>query len=92
MSDLGDQLEAYAATVQGNTQLLDRPLLLQVGPKDLISNTKMVYSKGRPNVDAARLKAFGETPAQNLLRAYQGGVMLITAGFGVYAAVAGILG
>jgi len=69
--------EALSEMGQGHTQLLDRPLLQQVGPAALISNTKVVFSKPTKNADLARLKAMFDTPNQNLLRAYQSGVTLI---------------
>lgn len=71
--------EAYAELSKGSTQLLDRPLLQQVRQADLISNTKSVYSKPRKSgADVAALNALAEMPTQNLLRAYQSGVVLIT--------------
>jgi imidazolonepropionase-like amidohydrolase len=70
--------EAYSALGRGNTQLLDRPLLQQVGPGDLINNTKAVYSEHSKSSDPARLDALFEIPKQNLLRAFQNGVTLIT--------------
>jgi imidazolonepropionase-like amidohydrolase len=63
---------------QGNTQLLNRPLLQQVGPPDLLSNTKTVFSKPQKNTDPARLSGLLETANQNLLHAYQSGVTLIS--------------
>ena len=68
--------EAYAALSQGDTQILDRPLLQRVGPANLIANTKSAFSK--PPKDAARSTALFTIPAQNLLHAYQSGVTLIT--------------
>ncbi len=69
--------EAYSELAQGKTQILDRPLLQQVGPVDLINNTKSVFSKPPKEVNIARAKALFEIPVQNLLRAYQSGVTLI---------------
>ena len=69
--------EAYSDLGQGHTQILDRPLLQQVGPASLLSNTKSEFSKPPKNADTARLQALFATPNQNLLRAYQSGVTLI---------------
>ena len=69
--------EALFDLAQGRTEILDRPLLQQVGPADLLSNTKTVFSKPEKNWDTAQLKIFYEIPKQNLLRAYQSGVTLI---------------
>jgi imidazolonepropionase-like amidohydrolase/ABC-type multidrug transport system permease subunit len=70
--------EAFSAMGQGNVQLLNRPLLQQVGPPDLLSNTKTVFSKPPKNTGPVRLNALLETANQNLLHAYQSGVTLIT--------------
>jgi len=70
--------EAYSDLAQGKTQILDRPLLQQVGPLDLINNTKSVFSKPPKELNVARANSLFEIPVQNLLHAYQSGVTLIT--------------
>jgi imidazolonepropionase-like amidohydrolase/ABC-type multidrug transport system permease subunit len=61
----------------GQTQLLNRPLLQQVGPADLLANTKTMFAKPGKNADPVRLEAILATANQNLLHAYQSGVTLI---------------
>jgi imidazolonepropionase-like amidohydrolase/ABC-type multidrug transport system permease subunit len=73
--------EAFRDFAAGNTDLLKRSLVQQVGPTDLIENTeKEVASKDveaiRENI--ARFPFDLETGTQNLLRAYKNGVMLVT--------------
>jgi imidazolonepropionase-like amidohydrolase/ABC-type multidrug transport system permease subunit len=73
--------EAFRDFAAGNTDLLKRSLVQQVGPTDLIENTeKEMASKDveaiRENV--ARFPFDLETGTQNLLRAYKNGVMLVT--------------
>jgi imidazolonepropionase-like amidohydrolase/ABC-type multidrug transport system permease subunit len=75
---VGEALRDFAA---GNTDLLKRSLVQQVGPTDLIENTeKEMASKDveaiRENI--ARFPFDLETGTQNLLRAYKNGVMLVT--------------
>ncbi len=70
--------EAYSALGQGNTTILDRPLLQQVGPADLISNTKSVFANAKHSGgNVAQLKALAAIPGENLQHAYQSGVTLI---------------
>jgi imidazolonepropionase-like amidohydrolase len=60
----------------GRLQLLNRSLLQQVGPKDLIESAKRSVDKetgGPPPVTKGL-----ETGKKNLLRAYRAGVMLVT--------------
>ena len=73
--------EAFRDFAAGNTDLLKRSLVQQVGPTDLIENTeKEMASKDveaiRENI--ARFPFDLETGTQNLLRAYKKGVMLVT--------------
>jgi imidazolonepropionase-like amidohydrolase/ABC-type multidrug transport system permease subunit len=73
--------EAFRDFAAGNTDLLKRSLVQQVGPTDLIENTeKEMASKDveaiRENI--ARFPFDLETGTQNLLRAYKNGVMLVT--------------
>ena len=73
--------EAFRDFAAGNTDLLKRSLVQQVGPTDLIENTeKEMASKDvepiRENI--ARFPFDLETGTQNLFRAYKNGVMLVT--------------
>jgi imidazolonepropionase-like amidohydrolase len=68
--------EAVAAVGLGHTQLLNRPLLEEVGPADLLSYTKTALAKPKAR-DAAYLESLLPTASQNLFRAYQSGVTLI---------------
>ncbi len=70
--------EALIAVQLGQTQILNRPLLQQVGPAELLSNTRTVFAKIQSQADPTRLNALLETANQNLLHAYQSGVTLIT--------------
>jgi len=70
--------EALVDSRLGHTEILNRPLLQQVGPSDMLSNTRTLFAKPQKNSDPARLNALLETASQNLLHAYQSGVTLIT--------------
>jgi imidazolonepropionase-like amidohydrolase/ABC-type multidrug transport system permease subunit len=69
--------EGLAEMRQGRTQLLNRPLLLQAAPADLLSNTQTAFSKPQENAAPQQLNEVLERLNQNLLTAYQSGVMLI---------------
>ena len=58
----------------GRLQLLNRSLLQQVGPRDLIESTKRSLENSKPVTTGL------ETGQKNLLRAYRAGVMLVTGG------------
>jgi len=60
----------------GNTEALDTTLVQQVGPSDLLSNTREMISK-HSKVDPDRFKNFLEHCTRNLLGAYKAGVPLI---------------
>jgi imidazolonepropionase-like amidohydrolase/ABC-type multidrug transport system permease subunit len=73
--------EAFRDFAAGNTDLLKRSLVQQVGPTDLIENTeKEMASKDVEPIreGIARFPFNLETGTQNLLRAYKNGVMLVT--------------
>ena len=73
--------EAFRDFAAGNTDLLKRSLVQQVGPTDLIENTeKEMASKDVEPIreDIAQFPFNLETGTQNLLRAYKNGVMLVT--------------
>ncbi len=69
--------EAYADLRTGNPELLNRSLLQQVGPADLLESTRSMLAKGKQG-DAAISKPLFERLNQNLLSAYRNGVMLIS--------------
>jgi imidazolonepropionase-like amidohydrolase/ABC-type multidrug transport system permease subunit len=62
----------------GHTQLLNRPLLQQAAPADLLGETRNTFAKAQPDADHARLQALLDRLNKNLLNAYQNGVVLIT--------------
>jgi imidazolonepropionase-like amidohydrolase len=69
--------EALAAQQVGNSELLDRSLLQQVGPVDLIEGTRAMLKKsnrGHPSHPPPALDRLN----QNLLSACKAGVLLIT--------------
>ncbi|HXM60496.1 MAG TPA: amidohydrolase family protein [Terriglobales bacterium] len=73
--------EAFRDFAAGNTDLLKRSLVQQVGPTDLIENTEkeMASKDVEPIREGIAQFPFNlETGTQNLLRAYKNGVMLVT--------------
>lgn len=74
-------MEALADTSQGKTDLLDGPLVQQVGPKKLLDATKKLIASPQ-FADARKEFAVGHTGLefgkQNLMAAYHAGVTLVT--------------
>jgi imidazolonepropionase-like amidohydrolase/ABC-type multidrug transport system permease subunit len=74
-------LSVFEAQVEmkrgGPTHLLNRPLVQQVGPTELLTNTQAQLAKSAAQADPGA-QAFLDRLDQNLLRAYQSGVTLIT--------------
>jgi imidazolonepropionase-like amidohydrolase/ABC-type multidrug transport system permease subunit len=70
--------EGVAEMQQGHTQLLNRPLLQQAAPADLLSDSRSAFGKAQPPADLAPLQALLNRLNQNLFGAYQSGVTLIT--------------
>lgn len=68
--------EAVVDLRTDNPELLNRSLLQQVGPADLIEATRDMVKKQK-KTDPERLKALMEHVDQNLISAYKSGVMLI---------------
>ncbi len=68
---------ALADLKSGNAELLNRSLIEQVGPADLIESTRAQLSKDK-HVDEAVFKPMLNRLNTNLLSAYHSGVMLIT--------------
>jgi imidazolonepropionase-like amidohydrolase len=73
--------EAVTATAQGKTDLLDRPLVMQAGPIELIRSSKQWITSGKLDEWKPRAAVLAEGFAvaqRNLLAAYQAGVTLVT--------------
>jgi imidazolonepropionase-like amidohydrolase/ABC-type multidrug transport system permease subunit len=72
-------VEALRELSRGKTDLLDRPLVQQVGPKELLESTRAELIKSTAQkASPERLEAGYQHAEVNLLGAYQAGVMLIT--------------
>jgi imidazolonepropionase-like amidohydrolase len=70
-------VEAVVDTRTGNPIVLDRPLLRQVGPEDLLKDTRdQIVKNGHPDQLAA-VQTLLDTATKNLLAAYRAGVTLI---------------
>lgn len=74
-------VEGFSALANGTLEPLERPLVLQVGPATLIEATKKFLesengAKRREQVKTYHLSS--DLGKQNLLRAWQSGVMLVT--------------
>ena len=61
----------------GTTDLLNRPLLQQAAPTDLLQSTRAHLAKSRNPSKGEVFQALVERGAQNLLAAYRSGVVLI---------------
>lgn len=68
--------EGVAEQATGDTSTLDRSLLLQVGPADLLDDTRAMVKKSKRE-PAARFAHLRETIYGNLAHAYKFGVSLI---------------
>jgi imidazolonepropionase-like amidohydrolase len=74
-------IEGFNAAINGNLDLLERPLVLQVGPAALIDSTKKFLQSADGGKMREQLKLYGlnlNIAKENLLRAWQGGVLLVT--------------
>ena len=72
-------IEAFREMSQGKTELLDRPLVQQVGPKALIDSTRIELARSTDQkLPPERMTAGYQRAETNLLNAYKAGVMLIT--------------
>src|SRR5581483_1390569 len=69
--------EGTADMASGNVELLNRSLLQQVGPADLISGTRALIEKSKKR-PASEFAPMLEHSRQNLLAAYKTGLTLIT--------------
>jgi imidazolonepropionase-like amidohydrolase len=73
--------EAFADLVKGNTELLDRSLVQQVGPKELLDGTKAFLASKDAEPMLQHMRAFPfdmKIGSGNFKRAYQNGVTLVT--------------
>jgi imidazolonepropionase-like amidohydrolase len=70
--------EALADVRTGNLELLNRSLVQQVGPADLLADTRAVLGKEKPTRKPEDYKPMLARDNQNLLAAYKAGVLLIT--------------
>ncbi len=74
-------LDGLQSLLAGWTEPLDRPLVQQVGPAELIRSSKQFLASDRATQMKSNLRNFGLTldqGKQNLLGAWQAGVMLVT--------------
>ncbi len=69
--------EALVDLRTSNPEPLDRSLVQQVGPTDLLNSTRAMLLKEKPE-PPEHFKGFLERLNQNLLNAYKAGVLLIT--------------
>jgi imidazolonepropionase-like amidohydrolase len=69
--------EAIGDVRTGNPELLNRSLLQQVGPADLLASTREMLKDEKKNTSPAPFSGLMERAYDNLLRAYKCGVMLI---------------
>ncbi|HZS54761.1 MAG TPA: amidohydrolase family protein [Bryobacteraceae bacterium] len=69
--------EGTADMASGNVELLNRSLLQQVGPADLLSGTRALIEKSKKR-PASEFAPMLEHSRQNLLAAYKTGLTLIT--------------
>jgi imidazolonepropionase-like amidohydrolase/ABC-type multidrug transport system permease subunit len=70
--------EAFADLRTGNFEPLSRSLVQQVGPADLLTSTRAVFAKERPGKTQEDYKPMLDREHQNLINAYNTGVLLIT--------------
>jgi len=72
-------VEALNAFITGSTETLDRPLVLQVGPANLIDATRRLIQSQLQSQAGTQHKPFDAVKArENLLRAWHDGVTLVT--------------
>ncbi len=62
----------------GNPELLNRTMVQQVGPADLLASTRAMVEKGGHKATAEQMRPFMDRQNQNLSTAYKAGVLLIT--------------
>jgi imidazolonepropionase-like amidohydrolase/ABC-type multidrug transport system permease subunit len=73
--------EAFTDLAKGNTELLDRSLVQQVGPKELLDGTKAFLASKDAEPMLQKMRSFPfdmKAGTENFKRAYQQGVTLVT--------------
>jgi imidazolonepropionase-like amidohydrolase len=70
--------EALVDVRTDNPEPLERAMVQQVGPADLLSSTRSMLEKQGKKASPEQMKAFMNRANQNLLTAYKAGVLLIT--------------
>jgi imidazolonepropionase-like amidohydrolase len=70
--------EGLADARTGNVELLNRSLLQQVGPPELLTSTRDMLKKQTSKPDPERMRGLMDLVNKNLLNAYKCGVPLIT--------------
>jgi len=70
-------MEGIVDSRTGNTELLNRAILRQVGPADLLSDTRAQFNKAGDRQKREKLRPLLECSSSNLVNAYKSGVMLI---------------
>lgn len=60
-----------------NAELLDRSLVQQVGPADLLSGTRTMVERQKRDLNPQRFQKWMNVADENLVNAYKSGVMLI---------------
>jgi imidazolonepropionase-like amidohydrolase/ABC-type multidrug transport system permease subunit len=70
-------IEAILDLHTRNPEPLNRSLVQQSAPQDLLAGTRAMLENRKPDPDAQRFQKWLDTADQNLLRAYKSGVMLI---------------
>jgi imidazolonepropionase-like amidohydrolase/ABC-type multidrug transport system permease subunit len=74
-------VEGYRDFAEGNAALLERSLVEQVGPPDLLKGTRLALSSPRFATLRAGIKSYPldfNLAKRNLIEAYRAGVMLVT--------------
>jgi len=69
--------EAMLDMHTGNPEPLNRSLVQQAAPKDLLADTRAMLDKARRDPHPERLQTWVATGAQNLVNAWRSGVLLI---------------
>jgi len=74
-------LSVFEATIDvrtGNPEPLNRSLVQQAAPADLLTDTRAMLEQRKPDPHPERFQKWMETADRNLLSAYRSGITLIT--------------
>ena len=71
-------IEALIDSLTGNLESLNRSLVQQVGPSKMLAATRSAFEKRKFTKTAADFKPLWDHERENLMKAYNAGVMLIT--------------